>query len=122
MKTHVTLILDADLLREARVLAAEEGRSISALLTDRWNRWCASERRSTRHADSAKESICSRRHPRPATRYLSVKYFVGMNILLYAHDTSAGAKHERAKALIEALWREHEPKTSEHQKRRWLNS
>ena len=35
MKTNVTLKLDVDLLREARVVAAEEGRSISALLTDR---------------------------------------------------------------------------------------
>lgn len=35
MKTNVTLKLDADLLREARVVAAEEGMSISALLTDR---------------------------------------------------------------------------------------
>jgi hypothetical protein len=35
MKTNVTLKLDADLLKEARVVAAEEGRSISALLTDR---------------------------------------------------------------------------------------
>jgi 2-methylisocitrate lyase-like PEP mutase family enzyme len=35
MKTNVTLKLDADLLREVRVAAAEEGRSISALLTDR---------------------------------------------------------------------------------------
>jgi hypothetical protein len=35
MKTNVTLKLDADLLREVRVVAAEEGRSISALLTDR---------------------------------------------------------------------------------------
>ena len=35
MKTNVTLKLDSDLLREARVVAAEEGRSISALLTDR---------------------------------------------------------------------------------------
>ena len=35
MKINVTLKLDADLLREARVLAAEEGRSISALLTER---------------------------------------------------------------------------------------
>jgi len=34
MKTNVTLKLDADLLREARVLAAEEGRSISGLLTE----------------------------------------------------------------------------------------
>ncbi len=35
MKTNVTLKLDADLLRDARIVAAEEGRSISALLTDR---------------------------------------------------------------------------------------
>jgi hypothetical protein len=35
MKTNVTLKLDADLLREAGVVAAEEGRSVSALLTDR---------------------------------------------------------------------------------------
>jgi hypothetical protein len=35
MKTNVTLKLDADLLKEARVVAAEEGRSISGLLTDR---------------------------------------------------------------------------------------
>lgn len=35
MKTNVTLKLDADLLREARVVAASEGRSVSALLTNR---------------------------------------------------------------------------------------
>jgi hypothetical protein len=35
MKTNVTLKLDSDLLREARVLAAEEGQSVSALLTGR---------------------------------------------------------------------------------------
>ena len=35
MKTNVTLKLDADLLREARVMAAEDGSSVSALLTDR---------------------------------------------------------------------------------------
>ena len=35
MKTNVTLKLDADLLREARVVAAAEGRSISGLLSDR---------------------------------------------------------------------------------------
>ena len=34
MKTNITLKLDADLLREARGVAAEAGRSMSALLTD----------------------------------------------------------------------------------------
>jgi predicted nucleic acid-binding protein len=37
---------------------------------------------------------------------MSDKYFVDTNILVYAHDTSAGAKHERAKALVENLWRQ----------------
>jgi hypothetical protein len=35
MKTNVTLKIEAELLREARVLAAEEGTSISALLAAR---------------------------------------------------------------------------------------
>jgi hypothetical protein len=35
MKANITLKLDIDLLREARVLAAEEGTSISALLARR---------------------------------------------------------------------------------------
>jgi hypothetical protein len=35
MKTNITLKLDTSLLREIRVLAAEEGTSISALLAER---------------------------------------------------------------------------------------
>jgi hypothetical protein len=35
MKTNITLKLDAALLREVKILAAEQGTSISALLTDR---------------------------------------------------------------------------------------
>ena len=34
MKTKVKLTFDADLLNELRVVAAEEGRSLTALLTD----------------------------------------------------------------------------------------
>jgi hypothetical protein len=34
MKTNVTLKLDAALLRGARVIAAEQGRSVSALLAE----------------------------------------------------------------------------------------
>lgn len=37
---------------------------------------------------------------------MSDKYFVDTNILMYAHDTSANAKHERAKAIVEELWRD----------------
>jgi len=35
MKANVTLKLDADLLRETKEIAAEEGRSVSALVSDR---------------------------------------------------------------------------------------
>ena len=37
---------------------------------------------------------------------MSDKYFVDTNILMYAHDASAGAKHERARTLVEELWRD----------------
>jgi hypothetical protein len=33
--TNITLKLDADLLREARVIAAQEGRSVNSLVTER---------------------------------------------------------------------------------------
>jgi predicted nucleic acid-binding protein len=35
---------------------------------------------------------------------MSDKVFVDTNILLYAHDPSTGAKHERARSLLEKLW------------------
>lgn len=35
MKTNITLKLDAELLREVRVMAAEQGTSISGLLAER---------------------------------------------------------------------------------------
>ena len=37
---------------------------------------------------------------------MSAKCFVDTNILMYAHDTAAGEKHERARALVEELWRD----------------
>jgi len=38
MKSNLTLKLEADLIREVRVLAAEQGTSISALLSERLER------------------------------------------------------------------------------------
>jgi len=37
---------------------------------------------------------------------MSDKFFVDTNILMYAHDSSSGAKHERAKVLLADLWRD----------------
>jgi predicted nucleic acid-binding protein len=36
--------------------------------------------------------------------YMSDKCFVDTNILVYAHDRSAGVKHQRARLLLESLW------------------
>lgn len=35
---------------------------------------------------------------------MSDRYFVDTNILLYAHDSTAGEKHRKARALVEELW------------------
>jgi predicted nucleic acid-binding protein len=35
---------------------------------------------------------------------MSDRYFVDTSILMYAHDASAGEKHQVAKALVENLW------------------
>ncbi len=35
---------------------------------------------------------------------MSAKFFVDTNILVYAHDASAGLKHDRARELVEGLW------------------
>lgn len=32
------------------------------------------------------------------------RQFVDTNVLVYAHDVSAGAKHQQARALLEELW------------------
>lgn len=37
---------------------------------------------------------------------MSAKTFIDTNVLIYAHDTDAGAKHEVAKAVLRELWSE----------------
>jgi predicted nucleic acid-binding protein len=34
--------------------------------------------------------------------------FIDTNVLIYAHDVSAGQKHSRARELLQALWRSEE--------------
>lgn len=35
---------------------------------------------------------------------MSDRFFVDTNLLVYAHDSSAGVKHDRARGLVERLW------------------
>jgi predicted nucleic acid-binding protein len=36
--------------------------------------------------------------------FMSDRLFVDTNVLVYAHDSSAGVKHDKARELIERLW------------------
>src|SRR5687768_10864620 len=70
---------------------------------------CGNERASIKLAAArspgfAKGLISSGRRPSHATSSMSDRYFVDTNILMYAHDSAAGEKHARAKALVEVLW------------------
>ncbi len=49
MKANITLKVDADLLREAKILAAEDGTSISAMLSSRLEQMVR-ERKTYEHA------------------------------------------------------------------------
>lgn len=40
----------------------------------------------------------------PEMKSMNDKCFVDTNILIYAHDRTAGTKHRRAQALVENLW------------------
>lgn len=35
---------------------------------------------------------------------MSDRYFLDTNILMYAHDSATGEKHEKARALVEEMW------------------
>jgi predicted nucleic acid-binding protein len=37
---------------------------------------------------------------------MSDRFFVDTNLLVYAHDSSAGVKHDRARGLVERLWQD----------------
>ena len=38
---------------------------------------------------------------------VDILQFVDTNVLIYAHDSSAGVKHERARTLLRELWKDH---------------
>jgi predicted nucleic acid-binding protein len=38
--------------------------------------------------------------------FMSAKTFIDTNVLIYAHDADAGAKHQIAKAVLRELWAE----------------
>jgi len=70
MKQNITLTLDRDLLRKARVMAAERGTSISRLLADELSRMIADADRYAAAKDQALQALGTGHHlgGRPASR------------------------------------------------------
>ena len=70
MKQNITLALDRNLLRKARVMAAERGTSISRLLADELSRMIADADRYAAAKDQALQDLGKGHHlgGRPASR------------------------------------------------------
>jgi len=95
-----------------RILAASRGTSVSQLLARMLRNW-SSRRLDTPAPGTGAWPGCAREWTlAPAgtsagARTASMsgnRRFVDTNILLYAHDDSAGAKRDKARALVEQLW------------------
>jgi hypothetical protein len=94
-KVNITLTLTQDLLREARILAAQEGISISGLLANLIEERVRTEKdyeSAMRRAVARMRKGMSLGWSRPASRdkLISERVFVDSNILVYAHDSDQG--------------------------------
>ncbi len=74
-----------------------------------WSRPCGSAGSIVLRADAAwpacgEALTCAGRPLAQGMNSMSDKHFVDTNILVYAHDRSAGVKHQRARTLLEQLW------------------
>ena len=106
MKPNVTFEIEAELWREARVLAAEEGSSTRALLAARLEQ-TVRERKGYHQAGRRAIAVCGEdltcagRLLAHRMNSMNDKCFVEANILVYAHGHSAGLKHQRAQTPLE---------------------
>ena len=117
MKQNVTLKLDAEILKEARVLAAERGSSVSRMLAEKLEEYllenpAQAKAIANKVIDAARARYCvcapvltwAGNVRTRETNCMNGKCFVDTNILVYAHDITQGVKHERARELINSLW------------------
>ena len=83
-------------MKEARVLAAERGSSVSRMLAEKLEELVTE----AKGYEKARKRAISRLR----TNCMNGKCLVDANILAYAHDITQGVKHERARELINSLW------------------
>jgi len=99
-KSNITLRLDRDLLRDIRILAAEEDTPISALVSDRLHQAVNHKKL---HSVGKMKSLARIKRgydlgfTRPASRgERHERRFSWIPVLVYAYDRAAGLKHDMA--------------------------
>ena len=108
-RQNVTISVTRETLRKAKILAARRETSISGLLAEQIELLVgedeAYERRSGRPLHcSIRAFIWAARSAEAGTTGMSDKTFVDTNVLIYAHDVDAKAKHQVAKNVLRELW------------------
>ena len=111
---NITLSLPEDLLKQARIIAAECDTSVSRLVADalkeiveRRTGYEQARRRSIARLEKASTSALVERLVGRGTNCMtgdSDPRFVDSSVLIYAHDLDTGNKHKLAQALIHDLW------------------
>jgi hypothetical protein len=104
-KQNVTVSLSPQTLRKAKILAARRGSSISRLLAQQIESLVGEEEAYERAERQAALLLEQGFHlgalfAPHGTNGMSAKTFVDTNILIYAHDVDAKAKHEVAKSVL----------------------
>lgn len=111
---NITLSMPAELVRRAKVLAAQHEMSVSSLVARLLEQLVGDVRDydevfelERRMMNGAGRLAGRTNHlvSGPASRTVMGE-FVDTNVLLYAYDASAGERHEIARSLVERLWRD----------------
>ena len=111
MRQNLTVRLDDSTVRKAKVLAARRSTSVSRLVADEIDRLVREDEAYEQARVEALGELDPRRTweagatCRHAVMCMTAEHtFVDTNVLLHAHDRSAGHKHDAARDLLVRLW------------------
>ncbi len=88
MKQNLTISLDRQMIRKAKIVAARRDTSISGLLAQQI------------------EILVGEEEEYERAERMNGRTFVDTNVLIYAHDVDAKSKHVTAKNILRELWSE----------------
>jgi len=109
MKQNITLSIDKELIKNARVLAAKRQTSVSRMLSEELQKLIEDSNKYELAKKQALDYISRGFHLGgkllfPEGNFMSGKVFVDTNILIYAHDLDAGQRNKISAAILRDLW------------------